>query len=404
MPYFSYRAIDPNGSLVKGTAEGADMNTAHDSIVSTGLHVIDIRKSNEHIVSIKRRLLLKKIKRKDVIEFANNLSLMLKAGIPILSAIHDIAETSENRYFRQRIKNIERSIELGSRFSDAVAAHKDIFPDILVRLVIIGEEIGRLDRSLSDVAAHLQRMEDLAASIKRALIYPVFAIITTTGAMLFWFVYVLPKVISVFKDMGISLPLPTKILISISNFTRFYWYIILLIPVAVFLLIKVLRRKKETRYYVDLAKLKFPVVKHITYNKLLALFSEQLRILITAGITINRSFEITADVIGNDVFKVAIEDSMQAIAAGSRISDAMRKHEVFPQMVTRMIDIGESSGTLDEQFAYLSGYYLKRLDDVSQKLGRMIEPIVIIFIGMIFAMIIIGLVFPIYELVSKIGR
>ena len=178
----------------------------------------------------------------------------------------------------------------------------------------------------------------------------------------------------------------------------------MLMPVAVFLLIKALKRKKETRYYVDLAKLKFPVVKHIIYNKLLALFSEQLRILITAGITINRSFEITAEVIGNDVFKVAIEDSMQAIAAGSRISDAMRKHEVFPQMLTRMTDLGETSGTLEEQFAYLSGYYLKRLDDISEKLGRMIEPIVLVFIGLIFALIIIGLVFPVYELVSKMGR
>lgn len=404
MPHFSYRAIDPDGALVKGTAEGADMNIASDGIASGGLYVIDIRKANEYIASIKRRLLLKKIKRKDIIEFANNLSLMLKAGISILSALHDIADTTEDRHFKQRIENIGRAIELGSRFSDAVAAHKDIFPDIFVRLVIIGEETGRLDRSLADIAAHLQRMEDLATSIKRALIYPVFAIVTTTGAMLFWLVYVLPKVINLFKDMGIGLPLPTRILISVSNLTRSWWYLILLIPVAVFLLIKALRRKKETRYYVDLAKLKFPVMKHIIYNKLLALFSEQLRILITAGITINRAFEITAEVIGNDVFKVAIEDSVQAIAAGSRISDAMRKHAVFPQMLTRMTDLGETSGTLEEQFAYLSGYYLKRLDDISEKLGRMIEPIVLVFIGLIFALIIIGLVFPIYELVSKMGR
>lgn len=404
MPYFSYRAIDPDGALVKGTIEGADMNIAYDSIASAGLYVLDIRKSNEYIASIKRRLLLKKIKRRDIIEFANNLSVMLKAGIPILTALSDVAETTENIYFKQKLDSIRRMVELGSRFSDAIASHKDIFPDIFVRLVVIGEETGRLDRSLSDVAAHLQRMEDLAASIKRALIYPIFAIITTTGALLFWLMYVLPKVITVFKDMGIALPLPTKILISVSNFTRSWWYLILLIPVAIFILIKVLKRKKETRYYVDLAKLKFPIMKHIIYNKLLALFSEQLRILTAAGITINRSFDIIAEVIGNDVFKVAIEDSMQTIAAGGRISDAMRRHVIFPPMLTRMIDIGETSGTLDAQFAYLSEYYLKKLDDVSQKLGRMIEPIVIVFIGLIFALIIIGLIFPIYELVSKMGR
>jgi len=208
----------------------------------------------------------------------------------------------------------------------------------------------------------------------------------------------------VFKDMGIALPLPTRILIFISNLTQSYWYLILLSPVILFVLIKLLRQKKETRYYIDLAKIKFPVMKHVIYNKLLALFSEQLRILTAAGITIDRSFEIIAEVIGNDVFKSAIEDSKQAISGGSRISDALRRHEVFPPLATRMIDIGETSGTLDKQFAYLSEYYLKRLDDVSQKLGKMIEPIVIGVIGLMFALIIIGLLFPVYDLVSKMGR
>ena len=403
MPFFSYRAIDPSGTLIKGVTEGIDMDNAYDSITSSGLHVVDIKKTNEYIASIKRRLLAKKIKRRDIIEFASNLSVMLRSGIPLLSALSDIAGTTENRYFKQRIDSIRATVELGSRFSDAVAVQRHIFPDVFVRLIMVGEETGRLDRSLSDVAGHLQRMEDLAASIKRALIYPAFAIVTTTGALLFWLIYVLPKVMGVFKDMGIALPLPTRILIFISNLTQSYWYLILLSPVILFVLIKLLRQKKETRYYIDLAKIKFPVMKHVIYNKLLALFSEQLRILTAAGITIDRSFEIIAEVIGNDVFKSAIEDSKQAISGGSRISDALRRHEVFPPLATRMIDIGETSGTLDEQFAYLSGYYLKRLDDVSQKLGKMIEPIVIAVIGLMFALIIIGLLFPVYELVSKMG-
>lgn len=404
MPVFSFKAIDQDGALIKGVIEGVDRNIAYDSITSAGLYVIDIKKSNEFFASISKRFLARRIKRKDIIEFANNLSVMFRAGIPILTALSDIANTTENRYFKHRIISIRRMVELGSRFSDSVAVHKDIFPDIFVRLVMVGEETGGLDKSLSDVAAHLQRMEDLAASIKRALIYPIFAIVTTTGALVFWLAYVLPKVITVFKDMSIILPMPTRMLIYMSNFIQSYWYLLLLSPVAVFLLIKILKQKSETRYYIDLAKLKFPVIKHIIYNKLLALFSEQLRILTSAGITIDRSFEIIAEVIRNDVFKVSIEDSMQTISAGSRISDALRKHKIFPVMLTRMIEIGETTGTLDDQFAYLSDYYLKKLDDVSQKLGRMIEPIVIILIGLIFALIIIGLLFPVYELVSKLGR
>ncbi|GAB4415786.1 MAG: type II secretion system F family protein [Thermodesulfovibrionales bacterium] len=404
MPFFSYKAIDESGAVIKGMVEGMDMAIAHDSITSAGLYVIDIRKSNEYLAAISKRLSARRIKRRDIIEFCNNLSVMLKSGIPILTALSDIAETTENRYFRQKLNSIRHMIELGSRFSETVTAHKEIFPDILVRLVVIGEETGALDRSLSDVATHLQRMDDLAASIKRALIYPIFAIVTTTGALLFWLMYVLPKVITVFKEMGIVLPLPTRILIYMSNFARSYWYLILLSPVAIFIAIKILRQKREGRYYVDLAKIRLPIIKHVIYNKLLALFSEQLRILTVAGITIDRSFQIVADVIGNDVFRAAIEDSMQGIAAGSRIADALRMHKVFPPLVVRMVYVGETSGRLDEQFAYLSEYYLKRLDDVSQKLGRMIEPVVIGFIGLLFALIIIGLLFPVYDLVSKLGR
>ncbi len=404
MPLFSYKAIDGSGAIVRGVIEGRDMDIAYDSIASTGLHVITVKRSNEYIGYIAKMLRARRINRKDIIGFANNLSVMLNAGMPILTAISDIADTIENRYFQGRLNSIRRSVELGSRFSDAVAAHKDIFPDIFVRLITIGEETGRLDRSLSDIAAHLQTMEDLASSIKRALIYPVFAIVATTGALLFWFTYVLPKVIVIFKDMGIILPLSTRILLYISNFSQSYWYLILISPIIAFLLIKILKRRGETRYYIDMAKIKLPVMKHIVYNKLLVLFSEQLKILTIAGITIDRSFEIISNVIGNDVFKLAITESRELIITGSRISDALRRFKVFPPLVVRMISIGEASGTLDKQFSYLSEYYLKRLDDISQKMGKMIEPIVIGVVGLMFALIIMGILFPIYDLISKFGQ
>lgn len=403
MPLFSYKAVNPDGALVRGITESINLNSAYDSIASTGLYIIDIKESNKHIAFIRSKIFTKKIKRRDIIEFANNLSVMLRAGIPLLSALSDIAGTAENIYFKQRIEGIHRTVELGSKFSDALVSQKHIFPDIFIHLVMVGEETGQLDRSLSDAAGHLRRMEDLAGAIKRALIYPAFAVITTTGALLFWMLYVLPQVTSVFEEMDMALPLPTRAIIAISNFTQSYWYLILLTPVILFILVQVLKQKEEVRYYIDLLKIKFPVMKHITYNKLLALFSEQFRILTAAGITIDRSFEITADVIGNTVFKSALEDSKQAISGGSRISDALRKHEVFSPLTIRMIDIGETSGTLDEQFAYLSEYYLKKLDEVSEKLGKMIEPIVIGIIGLMFALIIVGLLSPVYDLVTKVG-
>ncbi|MBI5213195.1 MAG: type II secretion system F family protein [Nitrospirae bacterium] len=404
MNYFSYKVLNADGAVVKGVAEGDDIGSVYGELASKGFYILNLKKASNAAAYLRGILLSRKLKRKDVIEFANNLSIMLRAGVPLLSALGDIIATMESKNLNSIISDIKRRTEMGLRFSDAVDAHKKVFPDIFVRLVKVGEETGRLERSLLDVADHLQKMEDLASAIKRALIYPAFAIVTTMGALIFWLAYVLPKIMKTLKEMGVKLPLVTRILLHVSDFTQAYWYLIPLMPVAVFALFQILKQKERTRYYVDRLKLAFPIVKLVVYNKLLALFSEQLRILIVAGLTINRALDIIADVMGNEVFKRAILKSNDVIAAGSRISDAMREHPVFPPLVIRMVDIGETSGNLDDQFAFLSKLYIKKLDDISEKMGKMIEPILIAVVGGLFAVIIIGLMLPLYDLISQFGK
>lgn len=404
MAIFQYKAIGPDGALVRGTIEGVDAGSIHSDLSSRGLYIINIRKANRIITNLGKKFMAHTIRRSDIIEFANNLSVMLRAGVPLLSALDDIIKTSEGRHLIKVLSDIKQQTEMGTRFSDAIGFHSDVFPDIFVRVVQVGEETGGLDKSLADIAVHLQKMEDLSQAIKRALIYPAFAIITTMGAMLFWLMYVLPKVMAVFKDMKIKLPLITRVLMHSSDFAKAYWYILFILPLAAYIAIQFLKKYERTRYYVDMLKLKLPILKLVIHNKLLALFSEQLRIMIVAGLTITRSFEIIATVMGNEVFRRAVAGTSEDIVTGSRISDALRKHGVFPQLVIRMVDIGETSGSLDEQFGFLSGYYIKKLDDISQKMGKMIEPIVITFIGIMFAVIIAGLLFPVYDLISGVGK
>ena len=402
MAFYSYTAVNSDGTLIKGAMEGSDIETVRDTIASFGLYVITLRRLSHYNSYIRKLVLTRSVRRPEIVEFARNLSVMLKAGIPILKALSDIADGLENKYLQQTINRMRRKIEFGSSFSEAAACF-NVFPDIFIRLSRIGEETGNLERSFSDVATHLEKMEDLSSSIKRALIYPAFAIVSTIGALLFWLVYVLPQVMEIFRNMGLALPLPTRILLHMSDFCRSYWYLLLITPVALLIFIKLLRRKGKIRYYTDLLTIRLPVIKHITYNRLLALFTEQIRILTVAGITIDRSLETISGVISNEVFRNSIGRIREEIALGSRISDAIGKEKVFPTLVTRMIDVGESSGNLDKQFAHLSEHYLKKLDDVSQKIGTMIEPIVIGVIGSLFALIIMGLLLPIYDLVAKIG-
>lgn len=404
MAIFQYKAIGQDGALVRGTIEGEDAGSIHSNLSSKGLYIINIRKANRIIINLGKKFRARSIRRSDIIEFANNLSVMLRAGVPLLSALDDIINTSEGVYLIKVLSDIKQQTEMGTRFSDAIGSHSDVFPDIFVRVVQIGEETGGLDKSMADIAGHLQKMEDLSQAIKRALMYPAFAIITTMGAMLFWLMYVLPKVMAVFKDMQIKLPLITRVLMHASDFAKAYWYMLFILPLAVFIAIQSLKRYERARYYVDMLKLKLPILKLVIHNKLLALFSEQLRIMIVAGLTITRSFEIIAAVMSNEVFRRAIAGTSEDIITGSRISDALRKHWVFPRLVVRMVDIGETSGNLDEQFGFLSGHYIKKLDDISQKMGKMIEPIVITFIGIMFAVILAGLLLPVYDLISGVGK
>lgn len=403
MPHFTYKAVNQDGGVVRGSVEGIDSAAVTDSIASSGLYVLKVRQSAERLSFIRKAVFAKRVRRSEIIDFSKNLAVMLKAGVPIIVCFSDIASTTENRYFKEAINGMRRKIELGAGFSEAAAACGKVFPDIFIRITMVGEQTGNLEKSLFDVAEHLQKIENLVASIKRALLYPVFAIVSTLGALLFWLMYVLPKVMEMFTQNNLALPLPTRILLFASNFCTSYWYLLLVVPVGTVVLARFILKNKRARYYYDYAKIKMPVLRLIVYNRLLALFAEQMRILTVAGITIDRSLAIVSDVIGNEVFREALKNVREEIALGSRISDAIGKQSVFPSTLTKMIDIGESSGSLDSQFAYLSEIYLTRLDDISQKMGKIVEPLVIGVIGGLFAIIIMGLLLPIYDLVSKVG-
>lgn len=404
MPFFTYKAITSDGEIIRGSIEESDINVVYDNTSLSGLHILSIRKSNKLTRFYINKIKAWGIKTKDIIGFANDLAVMLKAGLPLLTSLGDISETIENKRFRKRIVDIRRMVELGSTLSGALSLHQDIFPEVFIHLVSVGEETGRLDKSLSDTVVHLQRMEDLKNAIKRSLIYPTFAIITTTGALLFWLIYVLPKITSLFKAMSIQLPLITRVLIAVSDFSRTNWYIFILVPVIAFVVFKILTRNDVAKYYIDSAKLKIPIIKLIVFNKILALFTEQLRILLAAGLTIDRSFDIMIKLMNNAVFKKALVAIKEDILLGSRIYEAIKKHDMlFPNIVTRLIHVGEETGNLTDQLNYLSEEFLRKLNDVSQKMEKLIEPIVIVFIGIIFIVIIAGLLFPIYDLISTIG-
>lgn len=403
MSNYSYKALDIRGSVVRGILEADNISSVHENLTARGLFVLHVKESSKILKKISDRLITLRIHRKDIIEFSSNLSIMIRAGVPILTAFSDIIDTIDNEHLKSTIADIKKNIEMGTRLSDALELHKKVFPEILVRLVRVGEETGRLEESLSETADHLQKLEDLAATVKRALIYPLFSLITTGAAVIFWLAYVLPKIMQVIRDLGVKMPLLTSLLYELSKFTEKYWYVLLIIPVFLLLVIQTMKLWPKSRYHLDYIKIKFPIVKLLIYNKLLALFSEQLRLLITAGITIDRSFDVTADVMGNEVFKKAILNAKMDIVGGNKISEALSAQSIFPPLLIRMVAIGESSGNLDQQFSFLAEHYYKIVDDFSDKVGKMIEPILIITLGAMMGIMVAGVLLPMYDVFTKLA-
>lgn len=404
MNSYSYQAVDGTGQQVRGLIEAETPESASDTLSGQGLYVLSIRTVSGLEEIFQKLTTGKQVKRSDLIDFAGNLSVMVGAGLPILTSLEDLAAATTNEAFQRLISQIREDIKLGRGFSDAIAAHPDAFPDIFVRLVRVGEETGRFDKSLSDVAEHLQRIEDLSSSIKRALIYPFFAIATTMAALVFWMIYVLPKMIPVLKGLGVKLPLLTRGLILASSLSRNYWYVALILPALVALTVRLMKRSEAGRLRIDRIKLVLPIYGLIENNRLLALFSEQMRIMIVAGLTFDRTLGIIVQIMTNEVFRRALATVREEITYGSGIADALRRHEIFPALLVRMVGVGEKSGSLDDQFSFLAKHYLKKLDDISGKLGKLIEPMVIIFVGILFAIIILGLLLPIYDLVARVGK
>jgi len=400
MATFAYKGIDPNGSLVTGRIDAENLDAANTVLAVKHLVILSIRKASE--VSARLSSHLNRLAKRDVIELARSLATILRAGISLLDGLDDIGQATENKVLKNTVYDVKDRILSGSTLSEALGANKRVFPDVLVKMVRIGEETGRLELSLTEVADHLQRIEDLSHTVKRALMYPVFALVVITGALAFWLIYVMPKLIAVIAAMGVKLPLSTRVMMEVSYAVRSHWYLLPIIALALFVGIKAAKKNGSVRYYYDLTKMRLPIVRPFVFNRNLAALGEHMSLLVVAGITIDRALTIVGDSMGSEVFKRALYQVKHRILGGSRISEAVKEQSAFPRMVARLIQVGETSGNLGDQFSFISEFYGKKLNEASEKLGKLIEPVMISFVGAVFIIMMIAILVPMYEVIGKL--
>ena len=338
----------------------------------------------------------------EVVELMENLHLVIKSGLPLYQGLMDLAEDSESKRFKDMLLYIANAVNDGKSLSIAFQRYENIVGSIILNLIKIGEETGQLEHTLQRAASFLKRTIALKKKAKGALIYPTFAFVAVMGAMLVWMMYVLPQMTDLFKQMDMVLPPLTLAIIAMSEFlTNYIWYMLGSLVLFIIGFKVAYKKNKKFRYYVDLFVLKIPVIKQIVAGFNIAFITEYLRLALVSGVPVFGALESLSGNITNEPFKLALEQTKEDVAKGSQISTALAKTKMFTSFTIRMIGVGESAGSLDSQLELISTFYYERVDYFAENIGKVIEPVVLIFVGGFMALVIAGLMGPMYDLISQ---
>jgi len=343
-----------------------------------------------------------KIKSDEVVELMENLHLVIKSGLPLHQGLLDIANDTENKRFRNMLEQIAYDVNSGKSLSEAFSVYEDVVGVMILNLIRIGEETGELETTLLRGAEFLKRTTSLKKKAKSALIYPSFAFAAVSGAMLVWMIYVLPQMTELFEEMDVELPALTVFMIGLSSFLSNYIGYMFLGIIIFIILFKIAYKKYiQVRKFVARMVLKIPIIKQIVSGFNIAFIAEYLRLALISGVPIFNALETLNKNINNELYKEALHNATKDISKGAQLSHAFKKTKIFTPFMLRMMSVGESAGTLDAQLNIISKYYYERVDYFAENIGKIIEPVVLFFVGGFMALVMIGLMGPMYDLVSN---
>ncbi len=365
------------------------------------IHAVSIReKGREFEFPILRR---KKVKDKDIAVFTRQLSVMLEAGLPIVQAIDAIASQKE-KVFKTILLDVRNDVEGGLTLADAMAKHPKTFNQLFTSMISAGEASGALDIILQRLSAFAEKIVKLKRALKSAAIYPTIVISVAVLIVLIMLWKVVPIFKSLFEGLGAELPLPTRIVIGLSNFVSNY-IIFILGGIGLMLFgLRSMYRTDKGRRIVDALILKIPILGEVFKKIATARFARTLSTLLTSGIPILEALDITAKTSGNMIIQEAILKTRKSIEAGRTIAEPMSESGVFSPMVTQMVGIGEQTGELDNMLTKISDYFEEEVDATMSNLLTILEPVLIVFLGVVIGSIVISMYLPLFSLISKLSR
>jgi len=404
MPDYAYKAADESGTIINGVRFANSEKDLSFHLKEAGLYLLEFKeKRSRQVINFLEGIQIGRLKRRDLVEFSNNMGVMIKAGVPLMQALHELREDMENKFFKKVLGEMIESIQGGDSLHGAMSKHPRIFPELYVNVIQIGESSGSLDASFFDLSKHYKRIDDLIKNVRKALIYPAFVVVALLGASLVFLTLVFPPLFTLLLEFNVPLPTVTRVVMAVSGALQSYWLLMLTLFIGFIILFFVLRRYKKTRYYIDWCELNMPFVKKLFIQMRMAFFMRYLAMLVAAGMDIIRSLELAVRSVNNLVIQEFLAACRQRVIEGDLFSDSLRKVRFIPNMVPRMVGIGEESGNLPERMEYIADYYNEELERKITIALALLEPILIFLMAAMALALIMGVLLPLYDLVSQLS-
>lgn len=399
---FTYKAKDSKGLTIEGTIEAMSQDAALKLLADKKMIVLALE-DLEEVPFWKKSIdipFLNRVGPRDLVFLSRQISVMVTAGLPLVESLSVLKEQTDNNRLKKIIENISKDVQGGLRFSSSLAKYPKIFDDFFINMVRAGETAGNLDEVLRYLADEQEKNFDLMNKIKGAMVYPMFVIATVIGVMVLMMVFVIPQLTQILAQSSVELPLPTKILIAVSDFFKSFYVYIIGVLILLAIAARFLFKTREGQLFWGRVIIRLPVFGPLFQKFYLVRFARSLSTLLIGGIPLTSSLRIVSDVVGNVVYKNIILESINDVEGGHSVSKAFLDNSAVPVMLPRLMIVGEQTGKLDEVLEKVSDFYGREIENLLGKLVTLLEPMIIIFLGLMVAGMAASILLPMYQLSS----
>lgn len=395
--HFRFKALDPRQQLITGDMEATNLDALLQHLQQQGLELLQVQRQ--------RRRIARPASRRDIIDFCFHIEHLLSAGIPLVDALHDLAKHSESPRLRPLCQRLAGAISNGQSLSSAMQAEQAALDTAFIGIIRAGETSGRLPEILQNMGNHLKQAEELSARTGQALIYPMLAGVMVVSASLFLMYFLVPQIRLFLSESGLALPLHTRLLFAVSDLLENYWSLVIGLPPTTLLLIFIARRSSPSlRLQLDHYALKTPLTGRIQQKLLIARLAKLLALLYNTGIPLLEALESLEKSSANRYLTQALQQIRHAVEQGSSLAEAFARHDVFPALFIRMLQVGERSGALDRSLDNIARLYEREASESIARLQTLIEPVLTLCIGLLLGWIMLSILQPIYGIIGQTAR